>query len=72
MPEPPADWSPHIGRKVTMRYLIDDPEHPHTELVGVVQAVYETEHGEPMLKLLDKAGETHHVRRARIVAAKVF
>jgi hypothetical protein len=72
MPDPPADWAPHIGRKVTMRYLLGRGDHPHTELVGVLQAVYEGEDGVAMLKVLDKRGETHHLRQADVVAAKIF
>ena len=72
MPPPPADWTPHIGRKVTMRYRLDEPGGPHTELLGVLQAVDSSQGDRILLKIMDKRGRTHLVAASEVVAAKVF
>lgn len=72
MAEPPQDWAPHLGRKVSLRYVLHGSTVPHTELVGVVQGLSADPDGLPLIKVMDKRGQTHVVHQRDIVAAKVF
>jgi ribosome maturation factor RimP len=66
--EPPQDWKPYLGRKISIRFrLHDDPEHPFSEAVGVVASV-----GDDELMLTKRTGESVVVSTSDILAAKVF
>jgi hypothetical protein len=67
----PHDWTPHIGRKVTMRYVLDDDAGTHTELIGVLQNVTRDKEG-TRLKVRDRHGATHEIAAADVVAARVL
>jgi hypothetical protein len=72
MPKPPEDWSPHLGRKVTLRYVLRGESNRHTELLGVLQGVGAGADGGSTIKVMDKRGWVHEVPQADIVAAKIF
>ncbi len=72
MPKPPDDWNPYLGRKVSLRYVVPQEEHRHTELVGVLQRVGTDSHGASTIKVMDKRGWSHEVVQANIVAVKIF
>jgi len=53
-----------------MRWTNHDEAGTHSELFGVLQSVFESE-GDQTLKVVDKRGETHIVKVADIVAARI-
>ncbi len=65
------DWKALLGRKVSLRYRLDDPTHPWSEAVGVVMEA-EDSHGSGRIAVLDKRGQLRRVPIDDIVAAKVF
>lgn len=69
MPEPPANWALHLGRRLSLRYVLEDGTH--TELVGVLQGTGEGPSG-PMIKVLDRRGRLHVIEQARVVAARIL
>jgi len=69
--ELPENWSDHVGRRVTMRWVNRDAERTHSEVFGVLQSVSDPE-GDPVLKVMDKRGRSHTVRVKDIVAARVL
>lgn len=72
MAEPPPDWTAHLGRKVSLRYLLHDSAVPQTEVLGVVQALSTDAEGLTVIKIMDKRGQTHAVYQRDIIAAKLF
>jgi hypothetical protein len=69
MAEPPEDWTPYLGRKVSIRYrLHDDPDHTFTEAVGVVQSVDPS----GSISIATRSGKVVTVASKDISAAKVF
>lgn len=72
MPKPPEDWSPYLGRKITLRYVLGEVSGRHTELLGVLQSVGTERHGASTIKVMDKRGWTHEVPQQDIVAVKIF
>ena len=67
-----GDWHAHLGRKVSIRYrLRDDPTHPFSEAIGVVQAVRDT-NGSEQIEILSRRGEVATVATDDILAAKLF
>jgi hypothetical protein len=67
--EPPDDWTPYLGRKVSIRFrLHDDPAHPFSEAVGVVQSV--DEKGD--ISIATRTGAVVTVASPDILAAKIF
>jgi hypothetical protein len=72
MPAPPEDWSPHLGRKVSLRYALPQEGSRHTELLGVLQGIGTTRTGASSIKVMDKRGWVHEVIQADILAAKIF
>jgi ribosomal protein S12 methylthiotransferase accessory factor YcaO len=66
------DWHSHLGRKVSIRYrLHDDPAHPFSEAIGVVQAVRD-EAGVQQVEVLNRKGEVVIVPVTDVLAAKLF
>ena len=72
MPKPPEDWSPYLGRKLTLRYSLTEEADRHTELLGVVQGLGTDAQGRSTIKVMDKRGWTHEVPQQDIVAVKIF
>ena len=72
MPKPPDDWSPHLGKKVSLRYLLRREAGRHTELLGVLQSVGTDRQGASIIKVMDKRGWVHEVPHGDIVAVKIF
>jgi len=71
--EPPSDWRPHLGRKVSIRYrLHDDPSHSVSEAVGVVQAVGPDDEGVERVHIVNRRAEVSSVPVGDVVAAKLF
>ena len=66
-----SDWKPHLGRKVSLRYKIDDPDHPFSEAIGVVASVA-TEGDAQVVTILTRAGGSKNILSRDIVAAKIF
>jgi hypothetical protein len=65
-------WRSLLGRKVSVRYkLHDDPDHPHSEAIGVVMAVREDDSGE-FVSLLDRKGRITEIAAADVLARKIF
>jgi hypothetical protein len=66
-------WRSHLGRKASMRLrLKDDPSHPFTEAIGVIQAVRTDATGAEVVVVVNRRGEEREVRLADVLAAKVF
>ena len=73
MAEPPADWTPYLGRKVSIRFrLAGDPAHPFSEAIGVVSNVTDRPDGARSISIVTRSGDTVEVAVADILAAKVF
>ena len=69
MADPPDDWTPYLGRKVSIRFrLHDDPDHPFSEAIGVVQAVDPS----GSVSIVTRTGTTVTVQATDILAAKIF
>ncbi|MQA99995.1 MAG: hypothetical protein GEU78_06835 [Actinobacteria bacterium] len=72
MAEPPTDWRPLLGRKVSVRYALrGDPEHPFSEAIGMLGSV-EGEGKDAAITIFTKRGESVRMRAADVLAAKVF
>jgi hypothetical protein len=72
MAEPPTDWRPLLGRKVSVRYALSgDPEHAFSEAIGMLASV-EGEGGDVSITIFTKRGEGVTMRAADVLAAKVF
>lgn len=68
MAEPPDDWKPLLGRKVSIRYrLHNDPEHPFSEAIGIVQSV----HGQ-RIEITNRRGQIAAIDTSDVLAAKIF
>lgn len=67
-----AEWRRTLGRKVSLRYrLRDDPEHPFSEAIGVVQSV--NGEGEDLrISIVNRKAEVTVVSLADIEAAKLW
>ena len=65
------DWKPHLGRKVSLRYRLDDPEHPFSEAIGVIASVAGDDGGQS-LTILTRSGGSKTIPVADILAAKLF
>jgi hypothetical protein len=73
MAEPPADWRPNLGRKVSLRYALrGDPENPFSEAIGVLMSVSEDDSGAQSLQILTRRGKTVTVPAPDVLAAKIF
>jgi hypothetical protein len=73
MAEPPADWTPHLGRKISLRFALrGDPEHPFSEAIGVLMSVSEDDSGAQSLQILTRRGATVTVPAPDVLAAKFF
>lgn len=73
MADPPADWKPHLGRKLSLRFALrGDPEHPFSEAIGVLMSVSEGDSGVQSLQILTRRGETVTVPAPDVLAAKIF
>ena len=69
MAEPPQDWVPYLGHKVSIRFrLHDDPDHPFSEAIGVIQSVDPS--GD--VSIVTRAGSAVTVSSNDIVAAKIW
>jgi hypothetical protein len=67
-PRSADEWRALIGRKVSVRYTLhDDPEHPFSEAIGVLQSVTGAR-----LRILRRRGEVVDVALDDVLAAKVF
>lgn len=72
MAEPPSDWGPLIGRKVSVRFALrGDPEHPFSEAIGMVGSV-DGEGAAATVSIFTKRGERIDIRVGDVLAAKVF
>jgi hypothetical protein len=66
--EPPEDWKPLLGRKVSVRYrLPEDPEHPFSEAIGIVQFV-----DAKRIEIINRRGEVAAIDPSDVLAAKIF
>ena len=73
MAEPPGDFRPYLGRKISIRFRLDDDSgYPFSEAVGVVQSVTGSEEGKDLLSIRKRRGEVVSVPVASILAVKVF
>ncbi len=68
---PPADWKAYLGRKVSIRYLLHDADHPFSEAIGVVQSVRDVDGGQ-QVEILNKRGEVASFAARDVLAAKLF
>ena len=67
------EWRRHLGRKVSLRYrLRDDPAHPFSEAIGLVQAVEADESDTLSLKIVDRKGGIKQIAVDDVLAAKIF
>jgi hypothetical protein len=57
-----------IGRKISVRYrLHDDPEHPHSEAVGMVASV-----GDGVVSVVNRRGEMSVFAIDDVIAGKAW
>ena len=61
----------YLGRKVSIRYRLNEGDHPFSEAIGVVQSVREGEDGQ-LVEILNRRGEVASVAARDVVAAKLF
>ncbi len=66
------DWKPLLGRKVSLRYRLHDPQHPYSEVIGVVSAVRSDPSGDQIVSILTRSGETKQIAAADVTATKLF
>jgi hypothetical protein len=67
-PTTESDWRALLGRKVSVRYhLHDDPAHPFSEAIGMVQSV-----ADGKVEIITRRGEVRSVTLADVIATKVF
>ncbi len=71
MAKPPEDWRSLLGRKVSVRYVLQDADHPFSEAVGVVMEVRDHDDGS-RIALMTRRGERIELEKNDIVAANVF
>ena len=70
--EPPHDWKPFLGRKVSIRFrLEDDPRHQFSEAIGVIQSVIDEDGGQ-VIEIIKRRGEVVSVAVDAILAAKMW
>jgi hypothetical protein len=70
--EPPHEWKPFLGRKVSVRFrLEDDPHHEFSEAIGVIQAVIDESTGQ-RIEIVKRRGEVVSVAADAILAAKMW
>ena len=70
--EPPDDWKPFLGRKVSIRFRLEtDPLHPFSEAIGVIQSVTDTDDGQ-RIEIVKRRGEVVSVTADAILAAKMW
>ena len=73
MAEPPADWKPYLGRKVSLRFARrGDPEHPFSEAIGVLMSVSTDDSGAETITIARRSGETVGILTSDVLAAKIF
>ncbi len=73
MAEPPADWAPYLGNKVSLRYrLRGDPQHPFSEAIGVLASLEDAPDGARLLRIFNRRGNQISVPVDDILAAKIF
>ncbi len=66
-------WRDHLGRKVSVRFRVhDDPEHPWSEAVGVIQAVFDPGTDDARLSIVSRRGDIREIRVENVVAYKLF
>jgi hypothetical protein len=64
----PATWRAALGRRATLRLRRhDDPSHPFTEAIGVVQSV-----ADDSFVIVDRRGTARTIPLADVVAAKLL
>ena len=67
-----AEWKPHLGRKVSVRYRLHSGDHPFSEAIGVVAEVTEGEDGSEIITILTRRGGQRRIGSRDILAAKLF
>jgi hypothetical protein len=68
-----AVWRGLLGSRVSIRYrLHEDPAHPHSEAVGVVQSVELDASGVARLRIVNRRGELRDVPVQDVLAAKIL
>ena len=71
-PDPEKGWPNALGRKVSVRLrLHGDPNHSHTEALGVVRSVREAEGGFD-IELVTRSGRDVSFTSADVTHVKVF
>ena len=67
------DWRALLGRKVSIRFkVLNDPEHPFSEAIGVVMAVKPDETGRPTVSIVNRHGDTVAVAIDDVLAGKAW
>jgi ribosome maturation factor RimP len=70
--EPPRDWTPFLGRKVSIRFRLEgDPQHEFSEAIGVIQSVTDTDGGQ-RIEIVKRRGQVVSVPAPHILAAKMW
>jgi hypothetical protein len=70
--EPPHDWKVFLGRKVSIRFqLEDDPRHEFSEAIGVIQSVTDADDGQ-RIEIVKRRGQVVSVSARHILAAKMW
>ena len=69
--DPVVDWKPYLGRKVSVRYRLNDSAHPFSEAIGVISAVTSDESGQTVT-ILSRHGDSRSIPASDILASKLF
>ena len=68
----PEDWRKLLGRRVSLRISLEDPEHPFSEVLGTVMSVKHDASGGQYLVVVTKRGEHREVPVGSVLAGKVW
>ncbi|MGH2753531.1 MAG: hypothetical protein ACRDLB_03790 [Actinomycetota bacterium] len=66
------DWRSLLGRKVSIRFRRNEPEHPFSEAIGVVMSVKPDESGRPCVTIVNRRGALSEVPLADVMAGKAW
>jgi hypothetical protein len=73
MGEPPSNWRPYLGRKVSVRYTLDPASgYSASEALGVLQSVHSGDDGVDVIQILTRQGEVVVVRAPDVTHASIF
>lgn len=67
------EWRSLLGRKVSVRYRVhDDPAHPFSEAIGMVQEVAPDPSGRIVIAIVNRRGVTYRFDMDDLIAGKAW